>query len=184
MKQNHSDVSKKNDAFWEREAQANFARKQDISSLPYLTVPNDALPFGTPLDETEEDLQNQVRECSRRKMLNLSGYSNTDLKEKYGPTNLEELSACDQNFLSFIRALNNWGKYLYEQEEYDRSRQIMEYSLSIGSDISSVFVTLGNIYAREQQLEEVDKLITLVQNSDISLKDSVIRQLRLCKLEY
>ena len=69
-------------------------------------------------------------------MLNLSAYSNTDLKEKYGVVNLEELSNCDQNYLYFIRALSNWGRYLYEHDDPDRAQKVMELSLRIGSDIS------------------------------------------------
>ncbi len=183
LKQNHSDYSEKNTAFWAREEQANFVRRQDISSLPYLKVPEDALPFIEPIDETEQQLQKEVKECAARKMLNLSGYTNTDLKEKYGFANLEELSNCDQNFLYFIHALNKWGKYLYEHEDFARTKEIMKYSLSIGSDISNVFITLGNIYARENSPDKIDELIATVEKSEITLKDSIVKQLKLCKLE-
>ena len=187
MRKSNSSVSEENEAFWEREKQANFARTRDISTLNYLTVAENELPFSTQTaspDEREADLEQQVRETSQRKMLNLSTYSNTDLKEQYGVANLEELSNCDQNFLLFIRALANWGSYLYEKEEYSRARQIMEYSRSIGSDISSVYITLGNIYAREGDMTKIDKLIAEVEQSDFSLKNSIVKQLKLCKLEY
>jgi len=82
-------------------------------------------------------------------MINLSGYTNTDLKELYGVANLDELSAYDQNFLLFIRNLSIWGKYLYEKNDFARSKQIMEYSLSIESDISSVYTTLGQAISRK-----------------------------------
>lgn len=187
MKRSNSSVSEENEAFWEREKQANFARTRDISTLDYLTVTDTQLPFSASdasQDEREADLEQQVRETSQRKMLNLSAYSNTDLKEQYGIANLEELSNCDQNFLLFIRALANWGAYLYEKEDLSRSRQIMEYSRSIGSDISSVYTTLGNIYAREGDMAKVDELIDEVEQSDFSLKNTIIKQLKLCKLEY
>lgn len=187
MRKSNSSVSEENEAFWEREKQANFARTRDISTLNYLTVAENELPFSTHTaspDEREADLEQQVRETSQRKMLNLSAYSNTDLKEQYGIANLEELSNCDQNFLLFIRALANWGSYLYEKEEYSRARQIMEYSRSIGSDISSVYITLGNIYARDGDMTKIDKLIAEVEQSDFSLKNSIVKQLKLCKLEH
>ena len=59
----------------------------------------------------------------------------------------------------------------------------MEYSRSIGSDISSVYTVLGNIYAREGNLDKVDELICDVENSDFALKSSMLKQLKLCKLE-
>lgn len=184
MKQNNSATSAENDAFWEREKNANFARSKDISTLSYLTVPNDALPFSAHTDDEQEAfLEKEVKECSERKLLNLSAYSNTDLKEQYGIANLEELSNCDQNFLLFIRALSNWGSYLYEKKDFSRAKQVMEYSLSIGSDISSVYTTLGHIYASEGNIQKINELITEVTDSEIPLKDSIIKQLQLCKLE-
>lgn len=184
LKHNNSTKSTDNDAFWEREKKANFARRKDIESLSYLVVPDGTLPFASAPDELEQEYEQEVLECSKRKMLNLSAFSNTDLKEQYGVSNLEELSNCDQNFLLYIRALSKWGTYLYEQDDYSRAKQIMEYSLSIGSDISSVYVTLGNIYAKEKNFAKVDELIYTVENSDFALKSSIIKQLKLCKLEY
>jgi hypothetical protein len=35
---------KKNEAFWEKERQANNTRKQDISDLPYIDLAKAALP--------------------------------------------------------------------------------------------------------------------------------------------
>ena len=86
IRKNDSEIASRNDAFWAREEQANFARAHDISTLNYLSVSEDALPFLTSKtfsDEKEADLEERVRETSRRKMLNLSAYSNTDLKEQY-----------------------------------------------------------------------------------------------------
>lgn len=178
-----SEESKK---FWEREQQANFARTRDISGLDYLSVPAGILPFSDLSklsDEREIDLEEQVLDASKRKMLNLSQYTNTDLKEQYGIANLEELSNCDQNYLLFIRKLANWGSYLYEKNDFTRSKQIMEYSLSIGSDISTVYTTLGHIYAKENSPAKIDELIKTVEQSDFALKTSMLKQLSLCKLE-
>ena len=154
--------------------------------MDYLTVPDGALPFSDLSklsDEREIDLEEQVLDASRRKMLNLSGLTNTDLKEQYGIANLEELSNCDQNYLLFIRKLANWGIYLYEKKDFSRSKQIMEYSLSSGSDISTVYTTLGHIYAKENTPAKIDELIAIVEESEFPLKTSMLKQLSLCKLE-
>lgn len=172
------------DAFLERENQANFARKQDISNLDYLSVNLDDLPFVESSDAKEISLQNEVRKNGQRKMIDLSAYTNTDLKEKYGPANLEELSDCDQSYLLFTRNLSLWGTYVYEKEDYTRAKVIMEYAKNIGSDISSVYTTLGNIYAREGDFKKVDALIEEVEASDFALKASILKTLKLLKLEY
>lgn len=187
MRKTNSAISESSNAFWEREAKANFARSQDISKLDYIHVTEEDLPFtpeiSTLTDEQEADLEQQVLDASRRKMINLSAYTNTELKEQYGIANLEELSNCDQNYLLFIRLLANWGSFLYEKKEYSRAKQIMEYSLSIGSDISSVYITLGHIYASEGNPSKIDELILTVEQSDFALKNAILKQLTLCKLE-
>ena len=184
MKRNNSTISEADAAFWERERHANFSRKRDISHLELLTVDLDALPFSQNPDEEEAELSQKVRECASAKMLNLTGYTNTDLKEQYGAGNLDELTDWDQNFMYFIRALSQWGSYLHRMKDYPRAKAVMEYSVEIGSDISTVYMTLGEIYAREQDWEKVDNLISLVNDSDFSLKESILKKLKLARLEY
>lgn len=183
MKKASKETNVKNTQFWEREEQANFARKKDISNLEYLTIDDSELMLKTAANDEEADLMQQLTDCAHRKMLNLSAYSNTDLKEQYGVVNLEELSNCDQNYLYFIRALSNWGCYLYEQDDYDRAQKVMELSLRIGSDISHVYTVLAQIYLKQGNEEKVDELIQKAELSDMPLKDSLIRKLKLLKLE-
>lgn len=184
MNRTNSESNKDSDAFWEREEKANFARSKDISTLSYLKVSEAELPFSNSAeDEQETYLEGEVKKFLNKKMINLSAFSNTELKEQYGIANLDTLSEYDQNFLLFIRNLSNWGCYLYEKNDLARAKQIMEYSISIESDISKVYTTLGHIYAAEGNLQKINDLITTVENSDAALKTSIVRQLQLCKLE-
>ena len=169
IKKANKETNIQNAQYWEREEQANFARKKDITNLKYLTVDDNELMLKTPANDEEADLIQQLKDCSHRKMLNLSAYSNTDLKEKYGVVNLEELSNCDQNYLYFIRALSNWGRYLYEHDDPDRAQKVMELSLRIGSDISHVYTILAQIYLQQGKEEKVDELIAKVASSDMAL---------------
>ena len=184
MKQSNAASTEASETFWEREEKANYARRQDISNLDYITVAESDLPFAEKMDEREEELAGEVKKRMQHKMLNLSGLTNTDLKERYGFANLETLSGCDQNFMYFIRSLSRWGEYLFTQGDLARSRQIMEYSKELGSDISTVYITLGKIYASEGDTTKLEELITFVENSDFALRDSMVNKLKLCKLEY
>ena len=113
MNKNNSQGSTADELFWEREEKANHARKKDISSLDYLTPDLSRLPLVETSDDKEAELAAMVKKYASEKMINLSQYSNTDLKEAYGPANLETLSNCDQSFLLFIRSLSDWGNYLF-----------------------------------------------------------------------
>ena len=184
MHRTNSGTNIDSEAFWEREEKANFARSKDISTLSYLNVSETELPFSNSTeDEQEAYLEGEVKKFLNKKMINLSAFSNTELKEQYGIANLDTLSEYDQNFLLFIRNLSTWGCYLYEKNDFTRAKQIMEYSISIESDISKVYTTLGHIYAAEGNLQKINDLITTVENSDAALKSSIVKQLQLCKLE-
>ena len=79
--------------FWDREHEANFSRKKDISNLNYLIITEDKIP-----QNLHTDAEKTLLELCNKKMLNLSGKTNTDLKLEYGVANLEELSLCDSRF--------------------------------------------------------------------------------------
>lgn len=184
MKQNNSTISEEDQTFWERERKSNFIRKKDISHLELLNVEMDSLPFAETPDEQELELEAAVRKYAAAKMLNLTGYSNTDLKEQYGTGNLDELTDWDQNYMYFIRALSQWGSYLYQKKDFTRSKTVMEYSVKIGSDISTVYSILGELYARQHDWDNVEKLIAVVENSEFPLKASILKKLKLLKLEF
>ena len=156
-----SDIKAKKEAedFWGRENASNSVRRADISSLDYITVPVSSLPTDVLLDHNMQELSDTLLELSHKKILNLSGYSNTDLKMLYGPANLEELSSCDENFTHLIRTLNSIGVGLNDAGASAFAKAFLEYAVSIGSDISSTYTTLGEIYVSENDTSSLDKLI-------------------------
>lgn len=166
--------------FLKREQEANFTRKKDISGLKYINVPEDALPFLETADEEDTRLQNNVKNVISRKMINLSGMTNTDIKLEYGHANLDILSEYDQNFLMFLTSLDRWGSYLYEKNDKERSMQILEYAVASGSDITGTFTTLAKIYLDNNEPEKIQPLIETVQDSDFFMKDSI--ELKLVRL--
>ena len=101
-------------AFWNRENAANSTRKQDISHLDYIQFSNVTLPFALFRDDILKECEQQVLTLKEKKILNLTGISNTDLKLKYGPANLPLLTQYDQNFTLLVRTLNTWGQRLNE----------------------------------------------------------------------
>ena len=83
--------------FWARENEANRTRRQDISGLPYITILFENFPMGIYDNSEIKACEETLTGLSEKKILNLGGQSNTDLKLKYGPANLETLTECDDN---------------------------------------------------------------------------------------
>ena len=137
-------------SFLKRESNANSTRKKDISNLDYIKVPLDTFPFDITLND--EKMQSKIVEYKKeilllaeKPMLNLLGVTNTELKEQYGPANLEQLSICDQNYCQYIRTLHLFAECIYI--EYPKEAvEILEYCLSIGTDISRTYDLLGHYY--------------------------------------
>ena len=86
------------DAFWERERMANQTRKKDISHLPILHVEESELPVFTTENESVLYYIDHIRKIIKSPMLDLSEYSNTDLKLAYGVGNFKVLCEYDENF--------------------------------------------------------------------------------------
>ena len=114
------------ETFYERERRANFSRPADISHLDYITIPVDSLPFRQTDDTKLNEIQDKILDLSQKKILNLTGYSNTDLKLTYGSVHLPELSDCDYNFTLLARTLQQWADYLYQQQESEKAKVILE----------------------------------------------------------
>ena len=69
---------KKDSSFWDREAQSNAVRKKSIDSLNYIIISENSLPFFSSNDENIRELETRVLELSKDKIVNLTGYTNTE----------------------------------------------------------------------------------------------------------
>ena len=139
-----SDTSQKNNIkkFWEREQKANATRKKDISTLKYIewdtTLPvkeNNTLLSDILKNNPEADsAYNKIISVKDKNIINLTEYSNTDLKLKYGVANLEALTEYEDNYTLLIKNLAVLGHILKEQDDITDATHYLEYSIRIGSD--------------------------------------------------
>ena len=171
---------KSSDAFWDKEREANTSRKKDISTLPYIKVPVDTLPFGL-LPAFEEIVNNEeaIREIAKEKILSLRGKTNTEVKLEYGITNFEFLCACDEQYLKLIQCLSKEAELLLSMNFEKEAEEVLNYSLSIGSDIPKDYIALAKLYkarfdraSMNNLLERADALESLTKRHLIdSLED-------------
>lgn len=81
----YKSLNKKQDevtqSFWEREAAANAAPTADLDNIKYITIPLDKFPLGFSKDPAICSLENTLRDLSKKRLLNLTGKTNTELKE-------------------------------------------------------------------------------------------------------
>ena len=172
LKKSTRSGSERSKKYWEREQKANSTRKQDISTLNYIkwddSLPaiDNSLTLADILNNSPEALKayNNIQTLKTEPMLNLSEYSNTDLKLKYGVANLDTLTQYEDNYTSFIKSLSELGHILIEHKDISDATAFLEYAVKIGSDIR---LTYNDLYALYSEAGNASKIRQLRQYASI-----------------
>ncbi|WP_058486428.1 hypothetical protein [Defluviitalea phaphyphila] len=165
------EIKNSRETFLKKEREAMFVRKKTLENLDYISISLHDLPMLKKEELTSNKLKQAYEQqqlaitLSSKPLLNLNGISNTDLKYKYGSANLEILINYEQNYQRLIRALLNWGQYLYEAGKVKEAVQILEKSISIGSDLSQNYILLADIYNKNSQKSKLLKLKELAEKN-------------------
>lgn len=166
-------------SFWARERQANSVRRKSLDSLNYIHIPMDRLPFDIMADNSNiAEYQTLIRDLSTQSIVNLTGYSNTDLKLEYGTANITVLSEYDQNYTILVRTLQQWADTLYDAGYVEEACVLMEFAVSTGTDISRTYYKLADIYMASGDIFQIEHLIAQAENLRTSTKDTIVRTLR------
>lgn len=163
--------------FWDRENKANSVRRADISNLDYITFDIDKLPINEAVILGFSDICDELSKLSDKKFLKLSSYTNTDLKLMYGPANLDALSEYDNNFNRLMQLMNKLSKEFTRADKTLYAKQVLEYSISLGSELSSDYEMLGNIYYNEKNLSAFQKLEEKAKSIESLSKNLIINKL-------
>lgn len=166
-------------AFWERERMANNVRKKPLDDLEYITIPFDTLPFDCMTEDSRIlECHEQLRTLGELKIVNFTGISNTDLKLQYGTANITVLSEYDQNFTVLVRALQTWATLLFDNNYIREACQVLEYAVSIGSDVSKSYYLLANIYQSNGEEDKIEGLINSAKELNSALSNTIVRTLQ------
>ncbi len=169
---------KLSDEFWQREEAANCARNKDISKLPMFEPDMEQIPMPESSDENICYYQNRVIEQSKLPMMNLSEYSNTDLKLAYGVGNFKTLSQYDQNFNDFLMNMSNLGKAYHKGELMEEAATVYRFCLNSGSDKSTDYRALAEIYATMGARRELSSLAEEVLRSELPRREILSQEFR------
>lgn len=150
--------------FWQRERQANSTRRKSLDGLCYIKLPLSDLPMETATaDPAVSECLDTIQTLSDQPIVNLTGYSNTDLKLMYGAPNITLLTEYDQRYTLLARTLQKWGTLLYELGYVQEAKSVLEFAISTATDVSGTYKLLASIY---QENGEADKLAGLRQSAD------------------
>ncbi len=174
MRRHKNDDPMQNRSFFEKEQEANHTRRKDIEHLDYIQIPEKFLSVLTTsrisdsfiketmsesdYSELHED-HTRLMDLSQKRVLNLTGYSNTELKLQYGVANLAALSEYDQNYTLLVRTLQKLAKKYFDLGYPELSEELLEFALQTNTDITNSYLLLAEIYVQKGKSEQVDSLL-------------------------
>ncbi len=123
-------------AFWEREMRANTSRKKDISNIDFITLPDVlSTPTGS-VSEEIKDIEARLSELSDKKIANLSGKTNTDLKLEYGAANFPMLSECDSNYIKLVQLMQKYIIALRKEGYDERADKVLAFAREVAPEVN------------------------------------------------
>ena len=165
--------------FWAREHAANSVRRKSLDSLNYIKIPLDKLPMDILSEDSRvAEYQSIIQTLATQPVVNLTGFSNTDLKLEYGTANITPLTEYDQNYTVLVRTLQQWADVLCEAEYVYEARILMEFAVSTGTDISRTYYKLADIYASRGEFSQIEDLIIKAEALRTMNKKTIVRTLR------
>lgn len=167
------------DLFWQKEHDSNLSRRKDISGLDYLSVTLENLPLQDFEDDTINSYRDTVLKLSERKMINLSGQTNTELKFEYGIANFNLLSSYDNNYTAFVSMLQKWAARLKKGGYITEAQAVLEFSIfSCKTDVIQAYRMLAEIYHSQNRLDQITALINTIEETKIKDKVSLMDELK------
>lgn len=165
-------------SFWERERMANQVRRKPLDCLDYIKIPLDTLPMNLMReDEHVAECLNLIDDLSTQPIVNLTGYSNTDLKLEYGTANITVLTEYDQNYTLLASTLQKWADLLYEAGHIEETRKILEFAVSTRTDVSHTYILLAEIYISQGIPEKIPELRSVAETLRSLNKGVILRHL-------
>ena len=166
-------------SFREKERRADSTLKQPLDNLPFIQVPLDSIPSPEPaINEKCAAILNELNTLAGKKIVNLTGISNTDLKLTYGAPNLPILTEYDQNFTSLCMNLHELGCEYKLTGHEDEAIATFNAAISVGTDISGTYTTLAEMYAEKGLYVEIQRLINCADNIRSLTRTSTIKKLQ------
>lgn len=165
--------------FWERERLANETRRKPLDNLDYIKIPIDDLPMHTMEDDPKvADSLQIINELSLQPIVNLTGFTNTDLKLEYGTANITVLMEYDQSYTLLANTLQTWANELYQAGYTDETTKILEFAVSTRTDVTASYDLLADIYIQSGRKNDIQKLMETAETLNSLSKNVILRHLQ------
>lgn len=165
--------------FWERERRSNCTRRKSLDGLNYITIPEEILDMHpTCMTEEIDSCLLDLHDLSSCRIVNLTGWTNTDLKLEYGTANITILSEYDFNYTNLVTALQKLAGLLHEGGDDAHAIEVLEFAVSTGTDVSKSYYLLADLYKACDTPEKIELLIRRAETIHSLMKNSIVQNLQ------
>ncbi len=164
--------------FWENESMANSVRKKQLEDSDFVHFPFDKLPPEDSFDpEAIPECYTTLKELSDKKMVNLNGISNTEVKMRFGTANISILSEYDANYENFAKNIYLLCQHLYDLGRKEESLMLSEETILTGTDSLSHYKLIIQIYREQGNFAGISWLRENAENIRGITKGAILRAL-------
>lgn len=165
--------------YWAREKEANNTRRKPLDDLNYIKIPLEEFPMELLNDVAKvDDYKQIIRALSESPVVNFTGINNTELKLRYGAPNIDLLTTYDQNYTLLVRTLQQWAQALYDAGYIKEACQLLEFSVSTGTDVSGTYRLLCEIYKKQDTPEKIGSLYPVAETLNSAMQKTIVRILQ------
>lgn len=173
--------SRKN--FWAHEEKSLFARKSPIESSLYIKPNLEALPkfsiedfisFG---DENLYKIQEHCFNIATEPMVNLSDMLNSDVRMKYGTSNLSIIESYEVNYNHYIKSLYQLAKGYYDLKMYAEAIKVLEEGVHVNTSIGDHIILLASLYCQFHDTLKFNELYERTLTLNTLTKSTIVKNL-------
>ena len=131
-------------------------------------------------ENSNEELDACIRDLndlSEYKIVNLTGYTNTDLKLEYGTANITILSEYDFHYTNLVSLLQKLAEKLHESGNDALAIMTLEFAVSTNTDVSKSYYLLAQLYNDAHTPEKIFDLMESAQNIRSMQRDVILKRL-------
>ncbi|MCL2565367.1 MAG: hypothetical protein FWE24_06090 [Defluviitaleaceae bacterium] len=154
------------------EREANFSRVQEIPEHMKYAPDISKLPVKEYLGDEKSDkaatMQERALKAAELPMLRLDPpMTNIDIKRAFGATNLETITAREENYEQYTRALSNWAAELIALDNYEDAEIILNICVDMKALFFLPYSLLCDIYEKTVNKDGLLNLQNKISNVDI-----------------
>lgn len=139
-----------------QEHEAQFIRSISLPDEFFIQVDTSLYPK---VDQNDcHKVYQKLIQSVNRKMVNLQGKTNLELKKSYGPQTLDLVGEYERNYFEFMDISIQYGQILYENHFLAEARQALEACILYHCDVSKCYGLLITIYKEQSDLVALQAL--------------------------